>query len=387
MTAVPTRTGDRRAIVLAAGGTGGHMFPAEALARVLVARGERVVLITDRRGQSFGRDLAEVEIQRIHSATLQPGLAGKLRTAAALLRGYGEARGLLRSFAPAAVVGFGSYASAPTVYAAGRLGIPVVLHEQNAHVGRANRLVAGKARAIATSFPEVAGLKPAEQAKCVFVGNPVRPAIAGLAGSRYHPPGADERVRLLVTGGSQGARVFSERVPQAVALLPDGLRRRLEIVQQCRREDLDAARRAYREIGLAPELSDFFEDMPQRLAACHLAVMRSGASTVAELAVAGRPSILLPYPHATDDHQTANARALAAAGGTVLMPQAEATAEALARTIRELAADPARLSAMAVAARGLGRVDAADRLADLVQRLAGRNGNGHHGRTENEEAA
>ena len=232
MTAAPTRTGDRRAIVLAAGGTGGHMFPAEALARVLVARGERVVLITDRRGQSFGRDLSEVEIQRIHSATLQPGLAGKLRTAAALLRGYGEARGLLRSFAPAVVVGFGSYASAPTVYAAGRLRIPVVLHEQNAHVGRANRLVAGKARAIATSFPQVAGLKPAEQAKCVFVGNPVRPAIAALAGGRYRPPGAGESGCACWSPAAARAPASSPSgCPQAVALLPDGLRGRLDIVQ------------------------------------------------------------------------------------------------------------------------------------------------------------
>jgi UDP-N-acetylglucosamine--N-acetylmuramyl-(pentapeptide) pyrophosphoryl-undecaprenol N-acetylglucosamine transferase len=365
------------------------MFPAEALARVLVARGERVVLITDRRGQAFGRDL-DVEVQRIHSATLLPGLVGKLRTAAALLRGYGEARGILRSFAPAAVVGFGSYASAPTVFAAGRLHIPVALHEQNAHVGRANRMVAGRARAIATSFPEVAGLKPADRAKC-FVGNPVRPAIAALAGGRYRAPAAGERLRLLVTGGSQGARVFSERLPAAVALLPAALRDRLEIVQQCRKEDLEAARRAYREIGLAPELSDFFTDMPQRLAACHLAVTRAGASTVAELAVAGRPAILLPYPHATDDHQTANARALAEAGGAVLMPQDAATPEALAEAIRGLAADPARLAALAEAARGFGRVDAAERLADLVQRLAGRNGNGGSRRadaaTPNEEAA
>ncbi|NBB82092.1 MAG: undecaprenyldiphospho-muramoylpentapeptide beta-N-acetylglucosaminyltransferase, partial [Alphaproteobacteria bacterium] len=342
---------DRRSFVLAAGGTGGHMFPAEALARELTARGEKVVLVTDRRGQAFGRDLAEVEVQRIRSATLQPGLMGKLRTAIALIQGYGQARGLLRSLNPAVVVGFGSYASAPTVFAAGRLGLPVLLHEQNAHVGRANRLVAGAAKTIATGFPEVAGLKPADQAKCVAVGNPVRPAIAALATRSYTPPPPDGPIRLLVTGGSQGTHVFSDLVPAAIGRLPESLRARLAVVQQCRKEDLTAARRAYAELGLHAELSDFFTDMPERLAACHLAITRAGASTVAELAVAGRPAILVPYPHATDDHQTANARALAAAGGAVLMPQPDATPDALAGALADLAGSPDRLVAASTAAR------------------------------------
>jgi len=368
---------DYRSFVLAAGGTGGHMFPAEALARELIARGEKVVLVTDRRGQAFGRDLEAVDVWRVAAPMMGAGLAGKARTALGLVRAYGQARGILRSLNPAAVVGFGGYATAPTVFAARRLGLPVVIHEQNAFAGKVNRFLARGASAVALGFPTSAGLSPAVAGRAVHTGNPVRQAIADLRERSYDAPEADGRLNLLILGGSQGARVFSEVVPAAVEALPAELRGRLAIVQQCRKEDLDGVRATYERLGVEHTLSAFFTDVPERLAECHLAITRAGASTVAELAAAGRPEILVPYPHAADDHQTANARVLAEAGGALLQPQAEMTAPALARKLESLLGDPAGLARMAEATRGFGVVDAARRLADLVQRIGGRNGNGN----------
>jgi len=379
------RRPERLTIALAAGGTGGHMFPAEALARTLTDRGHRVVLVTDRRGHSFGNAVPEAETFRIRAATVTPGVLGKLRSAAELTAGYFQARRILRTLRPDAVVGFGGYPSVPTVLAAAHQRIPVGLHEQNAVLGRANRLLAAKAELIATSFPGIAGMKPGLRSRILQTGNPVRPAVAE-ARRPYAVPAHDAPIHILVLGGSQGARIFSEVVPQALARLGD-LRARLRVSQQCRPEDLDMASRAYEGTGVAVELSSFFQDVPERLAAAHLVVCRSGASTVAELAIAGRPAILVPYPFATDDHQTANARALAVAGGGWLVPQQDLDPASLARHLSDLFAQPDRLEQAAAAAARFGVADAAARLADAVVRLAGADRGNGPSQSEREAAA
>jgi len=361
-----------RPIVLAAGGTGGHMFPAEALARALIARGRRVILVTDRRGRGFGDRLPAVEVFRITAAGLAGGsLLRRAQGIAQLLRGYLQARRLVIRLRPALVVGFGGYASVPAVYAAQRAGLPTLLHEQNAVLGRANRMLATQARAVATSFPETAALGKATPR---VTGNPVRPAIAALGEQPY--PAMDGTLRLLVLGGSQGARVFARLIPAALAALAAERRRKIAIAQQCRPEDLEQVRSAYAALGQPAELADFFTDVAERLAIAHLVISRSGASTVAELAAAGRPAILLPYPHATDDHQTANATAFAGVGAGWVMPEAVTTPESLAQRLAMLLDDPAVLTSAAAAARRFSPGDAAARLADLAEALIPANG-GH----------
>lgn len=355
-------------ILLAAGGTGGHMFPAEALAEELVARGHRVALITDARGKGFGDRQPAVEVHRISAGGIAGrGLAARARGALALLKGWFQARALLRRLRPAVVVGFGGYASVPTVMAAQRAGIKTVLHEQNAVLGRANRLLARQAAKIATSFDQVAGLPGGGSRDAVVTGNPVRPAIAAVADAPYPPFDGD--IHLLILGGSQGARVFSQVVPAAITMLPEPVRARLRLTQQCRAEDYAAVKDVYDRLGIVADLATFFADVPQRLARAHLAITRSGASTVAELCAAGRPAILVPYPHAADDHQSANARAAEAAGAAWTMAEPGFTPEALATRLDALLEAPATLAAAAVRAREAGRRDAATRLADLVTGL------------------
>ena len=364
-----------RCVVLAAGGTGGHMFPAEALARTVLGRGHGVALITDRRGAAFGGNLPEVAVERIAAPRMAAGLVGRVRTGLALLTAYAGARRRLRALKPAVVVGFGGYASAPTLLAAYRAGVPTVLHEQNALVGRTNRWLAGRATAIATAFADVRGLSPQQQDKVRLCGNPVRPAVLAVRDRPYRPPAAEagesQPIHLLVLGGSQGARVFGEVVPDALMRLPETLRRRLIVTLQCRAEDLSATREAFSRLGLRGEVDDFFQDVPERLAEAQLAICRAGASTVAELAAVGRPAILVPYPFAMDDHQSANARALAVAGGAETVVQDAFTPDWLAARLVALLGAPARLSAMADAARACARVDAAARLADLALTLGG----------------
>jgi len=361
-------------IVLAAGGTGGHMFPAEALAAELVARGRNVALVTYRRGQSFGDRVPGVATHRIRAGRFDAGLLGKVVGIAELGLGTAQAALKLRALAPAAVVGFGGYPSVPTVLAASRLGIPSLIHEQNALLGRANRFLAPRVRRIALSFAATAGLSPAERARAGETGNPVRPAIAAQRERPYAVSGADGAVELLVTGGSQGARIFSEIVPAALARLPAALRARLRLSQQARPEDLAAARASYAGGGVAAELASFFEDVPARLARAQLVVARAGASTVAELTTIGRPALLIPYPHAADDHQSANARAFAAAGAGWTMAQPDFTAESLAGFLAEILDAPERLAAAAASAKALGRPFAARSLADLVLATIGANG-------------
>ena len=361
-------------IALAAGGTGGHLFPAEALARALLERNCRVALVTDRRGQAFGDKLPDIALHRIRAGRFGAGLMSKVMAGAELALGTLESHRLLRRLAPAAVVGFGGYPSVPPMLAAARLGLPTLIHEQNAILGRANRLLAPRAKRIATSFAEVGAIREADRARIVETGNPVRPAIATLRGTPYPTPSADGPFEILVTGGSQGARVLSEVVPAALSQLPEPLRRRLRLTQQARAEDIEAVRRAHQASGVAAELATFFADVPARLVRAHLVISRSGASTVAELAMIGRPAILIPYLQAADDHQTANARALEQAGGAWVMGQATITAGALAEKIAALMAAPTRLAEAAAKAHGLGRPDAARVLADLVLALAK---NGH----------
>ncbi|MFC7476118.1 undecaprenyldiphospho-muramoylpentapeptide beta-N-acetylglucosaminyltransferase [Dankookia sp. GCM10030260] len=357
-------------IVIAAGGTGGHLFPAEALAAELLARGERIALMTDARSAAFDSP-AFANAERF--VVKGSGLAGRgalraAKGAVALAAGTMQARGLLRDLHAAAVVGFGGYPSVPPLLAAmtmfGR-GPVTVLHEQNAVLGRANRLLAPRADLLALSHGSTARV-PAG-AKAEVVGNPVRPALAALVGAGY--PGTEGALRLLVLGGSLGARIFADIVPAAVAALPEPLRKRLVVAQQCRPEDLARVRTAYDAAGVPAELSAFFPDVAGRLATAHLAVARAGAGTIAELACAGRPAILVPLPHAIDDHQQANARALAEAGAAIVMPQASLTPATLASQLGALLADDRGLARAAASAAKLAQPDAARRLADLILSL------------------
>lgn len=375
-------------VVLAAGGTGGHMFPAQALARELVARGSRVILITDRRGGGFGAELDRVETLRIRAAGIAGrGLRGKIKGAIDLGLGYLQARGHLRRIRPGTVVGFGGYASVPTVMAAAHLGARVLLHEQNAVIGRANRLLASRAEAIATSFDRPRGLSPAFDPKMATTGNPVRPEIAAIGETPYPTPGPDDTLHLLVTGGSQGAQAFNDVVPAAIALLPERLRARIEISQQVRGDVIGQVEAAYRRCGVTAHLAGFFDDVPERLARAHLVICRAGASTVAELAAAGRPAILVPYPHATDDHQTDNGRALADAGAAWLLPEPSLTAQGLSERLESLLCAPALLGRAAHCAAAFGRRDAAARLADLVCGIELGNGGRDDGGSHRREAA
>ena len=365
-------------IVLAAGGTGGHMFPAQALARELLGRGLTVALITDHRGGGFGPDLPQVETHRISAAGLAGrGLLGKLRGILKLGLGLVQARRLLKALGGEVVVGFGGYPSVPTVLAGASLGLRVVLHEQNAVLGRANRLLAARADTIATSFDRVAAIAEADRAKVRLTGNPVRPAIAALGRRPYAVPDGNDVLRLLVIGGSQGATVFNEVVPAALCRLPEPLRRRLEVSQQVPGGAIEEVAARYRDCGIACEPKVFFDDMPVRLGAAHLVIGRAGASTVAELAAAGRPGLLVPYPSATDDHQTANAQCLAEAGGGWVMPQPSFTAARLAERLEALFANPALLARASRCAQAYGRDQAAAALADVV--CARDNHNGSHG--------
>lgn len=355
---------DAPLFLLAAGGTGGHIFPAEALARALLARGVRVALVTDPRGGRFSESI-DVPVYRIRARGTGGHLLSKLRAGMEMMIGTFQAQSLLRRLRPAMVIGFGGYPSVPTVYAAARLSIPILLHEQNAVLGRANRLLSGLAQTIALSFEQVSGRQQLPKEKIVLTGNPVRPAILALRDAPYPDVQPDGPVSILIMGGSQGARIFSQVLPKAMQLLPEALRRRLRIAQQCRAEDLETARTGYAAAAMDVELASFFHDVPQRLAAAHLVICRSGASTVAEVTAAGRPAVFVPYPHALADEQTANAEAVAIAGGGWLIPQAALTPEALAVRLEALLTHPALLIQTAAAARQCGRPDAADRLADV----------------------
>lgn len=360
----------RAPVLVAAGGTGGHLFPAEALAAALARRGVTVHLATDRRAARYGEAFAEEAVHVIASATLRGRNPIALaRTTATLGSGLMQAWALIGRLKPAAVVGFGGYPTIPPVLAAAWRGVPTVIHDANAVIGRANRFLAPRVTAIATTFPDVFRDRPELAAKATLTGNPVRPAVVGAAAAPYPEPG--KRLRMLVVGGSQGARILADVVPVAVGRLGTDLRMRLSIVQQAREEDLERVRNAYASLSVTADVAPFFSDLPARMAASHLIVSRSGASTVAELAAIGRPSILVPLPHALDQDQFANAGVLETVGGAIRLVQKDFTPRRLAAEIEGFAASPPRLMTMAASARTLGRLDAADRLAALVLNVAG----------------
>jgi UDP-N-acetylglucosamine--N-acetylmuramyl-(pentapeptide) pyrophosphoryl-undecaprenol N-acetylglucosamine transferase len=358
-----------RPFVLAAGGTGGHRFPAEALAGELIARGRVVHLLSDARADALAGPLAGIAVHRVRAGRLGGGPLRNARAVAELAAGAVQAGRLLRRLAPAGVIGFGGYPSVPPMLAAAWLGLPTVIHEQNAVLGRANRLLAPRMGHIATGFPSIESLRPSDRARVTCTGNPVRPAVLAVGEVDYRPPPSGGPMELLVLGGSQGARIFSEIVPAALAALPTPLRTALRISQQARAEDLAATAQRYAEVGIAAELDSFFADVPRRLQRAHLIICRAGASTVAELAAAGRPALLVPYPYATDDHQTENALAFAEAGGGWVVAQADLAPVMLAGRLAQLLGDGIRLTAAAQRALQFGRRDAARRLALLALAL------------------
>ena len=357
-------------VLLAAGGTGGHLFPAEALASALKRRGIEVDLATDERATRYGHDFPAREIHVIPSATIRGrDPISMAKTVVTLGLGAMKALRLMRRIRPVAVVGFGGYPTLPPMLAATLRRIPTVIHDANAVMGRANRMLSSRVGAIAMSFPGMT-LDGPLAVKASFTGNPVRPMVIAAAGEPYPDFGDDGAIKLLVFGGSQGARVMADIVPPAVERMPPDLRARLTIVQQARDEDETRVRDIYARLGVKAEVAPFFSDLPARIAASHLIVSRSGASTVAELAAIGRPAILVPLPHALDQDQLANANVLAKAGGAIVLKQDDFTPERLAGEIARLAADAGKLPAMAAGAKSAGVLDAADRLADLVLRVA-----------------
>lgn len=356
-------------ILLAAGGTGGHLFPAEALSHALAAEGLQVALVTDERAVAYAQDFPAISIHTVPSAT--PSGRSPLALAGVgmkLMQGGIASLKLIRRLKPALVIGFGGYPTVPPVFAASLLGVPTMVHEQNSVIGRANRFLSSRVTTIATGFAAVGGLIKATASKCVHVGNPVRPAV--IAAAQMPAPVFSGHLNLLVFGGSQGARVMADIVPRAIERLSLEQRMKLSIVQQARGEDEVRVRNAYAALGIAAEIAPFFSDLPQRMAEAHLVIGRSGASTVAELAVIGRPSILVPLPGAIDQDQAANARALAATGAANMILQPDFTPERLADAIIAALNGPESLTEMANAAKSAGIPDAATRLAHLVMTIA-----------------
>ena len=359
-----------RTVALAAGGTGGHLSPAIALGVALLERGYEVRLYTDKRGADHAQRNPGIAVHVVPAASpFGGGAAGRIAALFVIARGALAVNRLLRRHDPAAVVGFGGYAAFPATFMAARQRRPVVLHEQNGYLGLANRKIAGAASAIALSFPAVEGL-PATRARTVETGNPVRPEINALHGRTYIPPEPGRPFRLFVTGGSQGATVFSKVLPDAIAALKPAERARLRVTQQCRPEDIEPVRIVYRDAGVAADLAAFFENIPEHLSAAHLMICRAGASTCAEALVAGLPAIYVPYPAAADDHQTFNARHIDRAGAGWLMPQGAFTPATVAKRLSRFLKEPQPLAATARAAAAIARPDAAERLADLVAGVA-----------------
>jgi UDP-N-acetylglucosamine--N-acetylmuramyl-(pentapeptide) pyrophosphoryl-undecaprenol N-acetylglucosamine transferase len=358
-------------ILLAAGGTGGHLFPAEALGVELIKRGYRVRLVTDDRALRYSGLFTRDTIDVVASETARGRNPLQLAYATlTLAMGTLSAFNLIRRERPVAVIGFGGYPTLPPLIAARLAGVPGIIHDANAVLGRANRFLARHVRAIATSLPGVLDRDPALSGKTTTVGTPMRPAVLAAAATRYMPPDVTGPFRLLVVGGSQGARIMSDIVPAAIERLEPSLWGRLVLTQQVRDEDMARVRTVYDRLKIKAELAPFFTDLPARLASNHLVISRSGAGTVAELAAIGRPSILVPLPGSIDQDQFANAGVLSQVGGALRIAQSEFTPDRLAAEISTLAAEPVRLGTMASAARGAGRLDAAERLADLVAKVA-----------------
>ncbi len=363
-------------VVLAAGGTGGHVFPAEALAAELSSRGYQLALVTDRRGGDLSGRLGELETHRVRAGGIAgKGVFARILSAIELMVGTVQAWFLLRRLKPAVVVGFGGYASVPTMLAAAYSGTKAAIHEQNAVLGRANRMLASRVETIATSFEKVSEIPENAKSNIIVTGMPVRLAVTIVRDRAYPSISREGDINLAVFGGSQGAHIFSVVVPDAMKRLDESLRRRIKITQQSRQEDIDLANSVYRTIGIEAELSTFFNDVPDRIADAHLVICRSGASSIAELTTIGRPAILVPYRHAVDDHQSRNAHAVDEVGGGWLIPEKAFTGVVLAERLAALFAIPRILENAATAAKSAGVPDAAARLADMVVGLMS-NGNG-----------
>jgi len=360
-----------RHYVLAAGGTGGHMIPAYALGEELIARGHHVALITDERGAKIPGAFEKGQVHMLPAGRFAGGPIGWLKALVGIKRGRDMALRLYDTFEPTAVIGFGGYPALPALLAARKAGVATLVHEQNAVLGRVNRLVAKQVDAIATSFETVERVPAKARGKVHLVGNPVRESVVALRGKGF--PAYDEHgvLRILVTGGSQGASILSEVVPDGLALLPEGLRSRLQVTQQCRAEDIDAVRERYAAFGIAADLATYLEDLPERLGWSHLVIARAGASTLAELTAAGRPAVLVPLPGATDDHQSVNAREMVAAGAARAIPQRAFTAKELAKQVQKLALSPSALANAAMRSLECGRPNATRDLADLVENAGG----------------
>jgi UDP-N-acetylglucosamine--N-acetylmuramyl-(pentapeptide) pyrophosphoryl-undecaprenol N-acetylglucosamine transferase len=356
-----------RHYVLAAGGTGGHMIPAHALAEELLLRGHRVALITDDRGARIPGLFEKAQVHVLPAGRIGGGPIGWLKAGRDILTGRTMALRLYETFLPSAVIGFGGYPALPALLAARSDRIPSLVHEQNAVLGRVNRLMAGKVDAIATAYEEVQRLPAKARDKVRLVGNPVRDEVIALRDQPFPVLTEDGVFRLLVTGGSQGASILSQVVPEGLGLLPEHFRRRLQVTQQCRAEDIEEVRARYASLGIPAELATYLPDLPERLGWSHLVIGRAGASTIAELTAAGRPAILVPLPGATDDHQTHNAREMAKAGGARMIPQDRFTPVELAKQMQKLGLEPEALANAAARARSVGRPDAAKDLADLVE--------------------
>lgn len=354
-------------VILAAGGTGGHLFPALALADELTKRGCEVLIATDDRGARFKQDSADFPVKQIASATLQPGITGKFKTFMNLGFGLIQSLKMIFSFKPDVVIGFGGYPAFPPVYAAQVMGVKTIIHESNAVLGKANKMLARLAAQIAVALPVTKGVTDTEKLKdkVVVTGNPVRPEIAAKAGAPYPKLTENGEIRIFVMGGSQGASIFSDILPAAIGLLPDQMKQRLHIVQQCRSEDLERTKQAYKDITVSADLESFFTDAAAQLEKCHLFIGRSGASTVSDVAVIGRPAIFVPLRHA-DHQQQINADVVADAGGAWVMTQDGFTAESLSARLEGMFALPAGLQQAAAKSAAVGKSDAAAALADLV---------------------
>lgn len=357
-------------ILISAGGTGGHMLPAASLAHDLVSRGFRVEVATDWRGYTFEKFFGGLPMHVLKAGTIQQGFVRKFTGPAALIVGIVQAYRLIDKLKPAVVIGFGGYPSFPSVYVAQNKKVPTILHEQNAVLGRANVVLSKRADRIALSLPHVEGVSDYDQPKIVVTGNPVREEIGRLYAMPYPLLQSDGPLKIFVMGGSLGAKVFSVVVPAALARLPAAQRARIEIVQQCRVEDIETARDIYVRAGIKARLETFFHDVPDILASSHLVISRSGASTVAEVTTAGRPAIFVPYPYHADMQQKANAETVADQGGAWVMTEEGFTEDALLTRIETFLQNPETLFRAAEAARSCGRPDAARRLGNLVVALA-----------------
>jgi UDP-N-acetylglucosamine--N-acetylmuramyl-(pentapeptide) pyrophosphoryl-undecaprenol N-acetylglucosamine transferase len=357
-----------RHYVLAAGGTGGHMIPAHALAEELMDRGHHVALITDERGARIPGLFDRVPVHILPAGRLTGGPIGWIRAIRNILAGRAMASRMYETFRPSAVIGFGGYPALPALLAARRDKIATLIHEQNAVLGRVNRLVASRVDAIAVAYSKIDRLSAKLADKTHLVGNPVRQEVLALRDQPFPPLTDDGIFRVLVTGGSQGAAILSAVVPEGLALLPEHFRRRLQVTQQCRASDIEDVRAKYAANGIPADLATYLPDLPDRLGWSHLVIGRAGASTIAELTAAGRPAILVPLPSATDDHQTANAREMAKAGGARMIAQKKFTPIELAKQIQKLGLEPQALAMAAERAKAVGRPNAASDLADLVER-------------------